>query len=122
MNTRYSIAKAVGGNNGVSYHCPVTKKISGLPWWRLFSHGRGGNNKGFYPTLENDRTMDNCLSAGARLLLLKRRHRALDEEISLLASNPWQNQLLLQRLKKEKLRIKDTIERLHSEMIPDIDA
>jgi len=88
----------------------------------LFSHGWGGNNKGFDPTLENDRTMDNCLSAGARLLLLKRRHRALDEEISLLASNPWQNQLLLQRLKKEKLRIKDTIERLHSEMIPDIDA
>ncbi len=66
--------------------------------------------------------MDNCLSAGARLLLLKRRHRALDEEIAQLALNPWQNQLLLQRLKREKLRIKDSIERLRSEMIPDIDA
>lgn len=66
--------------------------------------------------------MDNCLSVGARLLLLKRRHRALDEEISQLSENPWQNQLLLRRLKQEKLRIKDTIERLRSEMIPDIDA
>ncbi|MDX1506207.1 MAG: YdcH family protein [Spongiibacter sp.] len=66
--------------------------------------------------------MDNCLSASARLLLLKRRHRALDEEIKLLSVNPWQNQLLLQRLKREKLRIKDNIEWLKNEMVPDIDA
>ena len=35
---------------------------------------------------------------------------------------PYQNQILLQRLKKEKLRLKDAIERLKDEMIPDLDA
>jgi hypothetical protein len=35
---------------------------------------------------------------------------------------PYQNQILLQRLKKEKLRIKDAIERLKNDMIPDLNA
>ena len=35
---------------------------------------------------------------------------------------PYQNQILLQRLKKEKLRLKDQIERLKDEMIPDLNA
>jgi hypothetical protein len=35
---------------------------------------------------------------------------------------PYQNQILLQRLKKEKLRLKDAIERLKDDMIPDLDA
>jgi hypothetical protein len=66
--------------------------------------------------------MDNCLSPSAQILLLQRKHRALDEEIKLLSENPWQNQLLLQRLKKEKLRIKDNIEWLKNGLIPDLDA
>jgi hypothetical protein len=37
-------------------------------------------------------------------------------------SYPYQNQILLQRLKKEKLRLKDAIERLKDDMIPDLDA
>jgi hypothetical protein len=63
--------------------------------------------------------MDHIQSISARILLL---HRALDEEITQLAANPYQNQLLLQRLKKEKLRIKDDIVRLKDDLIPDLDA
>jgi len=57
-----------------------------------------------------------------RLLQLQARHRALDTRITEMQSFPYQNQILLQRLKKEKLRLKDAIERLKDEMIPDLDA
>ena len=66
--------------------------------------------------------MDRIPSASARILLLQIRHRALDTEITELALNPYQNQLLLQRLKKEKLRIKDEIEWLKDDLTPDLDA
>jgi hypothetical protein len=46
----------------------------------------------------------------------------LDQKIIELQSRPWQNQLLVQRLKKEKLRLKEVIERLKGEMIPDLNA
>ncbi len=39
-----------------------------------------------------------------------------------LQGQPYQNQLLIQRLKKEKLRTKDAIARLKDEMVPDINA
>ena len=35
---------------------------------------------------------------------------------------PYQNQILIQRLKKEKLLLKDMIERLKDDMIPDLNA
>ncbi|MEX1664525.1 YdcH family protein [Zhongshania arctica] len=66
--------------------------------------------------------MERMPSISARILLLQIRHRALDTEITELALNPYQNQLLLQRLKKEKLRIKDEIQWLKDELIPDLDA
>ncbi len=62
------------------------------------------------------------MTPGMRLLELKTRHRALDTKIGELHSYPYQNQILLQRLKKEKLRLKDAIERLKDEMIPDLNA
>ncbi len=66
--------------------------------------------------------MDNSLSPSTRILQLQREHRALDEKIKALTENPWQNQLLVQRLKKEKLLLKDAIERLKDDLIPDLDA
>jgi hypothetical protein len=57
-----------------------------------------------------------------RLLDLQTRHRALDERIHDMYEYPYQNQILLQRLKKEKLRLKDQIEQLKDEMIPDLNA
>lgn len=62
------------------------------------------------------------MTAVMRLSALQRRHRALDDQITDLQSKPWSNQLLIQRLKKEKLRLKDVIERLKDDLIPDLDA
>lgn len=62
------------------------------------------------------------LTPAMRLLQLQTRHRALDTRISEMQHYPYQNQILLQRLKKEKLRLKDNIERLKDDMIPDLDA
>lgn len=53
---------------------------------------------------------------------MQTQHRVLDDKIIDLQSRPWQNQLLVQRLKKEKLRLKEAIERLKDEMIPDLNA
>ncbi|GAB5415383.1 MAG: hypothetical protein Cons2KO_29860 [Congregibacter sp.] len=62
------------------------------------------------------------MTPAMRLMQLQSRHRALDTRIADMQSYPYQNQILLQRLKKEKLRLKDTIERLKDDMIPDLDA
>jgi len=62
------------------------------------------------------------MTPAMRLLDLQTKHRALDIRIKELHSYPYQNQILLQRLKKEKLRLKDAIARLKDEMIPDLNA
>ena len=62
------------------------------------------------------------LTPAMRLFQLQTRHRALDTRIAEMQNFPYQNQILLERLKKEKLRLRDAIERLKDEMIPDLDA
>ena len=62
------------------------------------------------------------ITPGMRLMDLQTQHRALDNRIADMYSYPYQNQILLQRLKKEKLRLKDAIERLKDDMIPDLNA
>ncbi len=57
-----------------------------------------------------------------KLKQLRMEHRDLDEVISRLSQDPFVDQLMLKRLKKRKLQIKDSIERLQSEMIPDLNA
>ncbi|MBT4522064.1 MAG: YdcH family protein [Halieaceae bacterium] len=57
-----------------------------------------------------------------RLYELESQHRTLDSKISEMHTFPYQNQILLQRLKKEKLRLKDAIVCLKNEMIPDLNA
>jgi len=76
---------------------------------------------------ENDANPDEeaaneLMTPAMRLLDLQTQHRALDGKIAELYNYPYQNQILLQRLKKEKLRLKDAIERLKDEMIPDLNA
>lgn len=58
----------------------------------------------------------------AQLALLQDKHRELDADIAKLEEFPYQDQLQLRRLKKEKLRIKDCIQRVRTMMIPDLDA
>ncbi len=58
-----------------------------------------------------------------RLLLeLKTEHRDLDDVITRMAGDPAVDQLRLQRLKKRKLAIRDDINRLENQLIPDIIA
>ena len=64
----------------------------------------------------------NELSLPARLAQLQEEHRCLDEEIAELYRFPYRDQLQLQRLKKRKLLLKDMIERLKDELIPDLNA
>ncbi|MEN1956830.1 YdcH family protein [Luteimonas changyuni] len=54
-----------------------------------------------------------------RLLVLKTEHRDLDVAISRLQLDPGADELLVKRLKKQKLQLRDCIERLESALIPD---
>ena len=67
-------------------------------------------------------TDDDIAKARARLFELRTEHRDLDEAISHMLESPYTDQLRLCRLKKRKLKLKDTITRLESMVIPDIDA
>ena len=57
-----------------------------------------------------------------RILELRVEHRDLDDAINALAQADYVDQLQLKRLKKRKLNIKDTIQKLESGLIPDVDA
>lgn len=57
-----------------------------------------------------------------QLLALRSEHRDLDEIIYEMIHFNHPDQLKIQRLKKRKLRLKDSILRLESMLIPDIDA
>lgn len=61
-------------------------------------------------------------SLSSQLLALQTQHRALDIEITRLQEFPYKDQLELQRLKRQKLRIKQNIERIRDMLIPDLDA
>ena len=58
----------------------------------------------------------------SRLHQLKLEHRDLDAAIERLAADLGMDELQLRRLKKRKLLIKDSIARLESRLIPDLDA
>jgi hypothetical protein len=57
-----------------------------------------------------------------KLAELRAAHRALDERIAELIRDGYRNQLELQRLKKQKLALRDQIMRLESDRLPDIIA
>ncbi len=58
----------------------------------------------------------------AKLGVLRREHRELDEAIAALTAQQLTSSLALQRLKKQKLLLKDEIARLEDEITPDIIA
>jgi len=57
-----------------------------------------------------------------RLKQLRVEHRDLDQVIARLVTDPNVDQLMLKRLKKRKLMIKDMITQLESARIPDLNA
>jgi len=57
-----------------------------------------------------------------KLYEMQLEHRDLDDLIKRATEDLYVNQIQLRRLKKRKLLLKDSIERLRSELIPDLDA
>jgi hypothetical protein len=53
---------------------------------------------------------------------LRVEHRDLDQVISRLVTDPQVDQIMLRRLKKRKLMLKDMITQLESARIPDLNA
>ena len=58
----------------------------------------------------------------AKLIELKTEHRDLDDIIARMGKQVPFDQLLMQRLKKRKLQLKDAISRLQAQLVPDIIA
>ena len=61
-------------------------------------------------------------SLSSQLLVLQAEHRQLDLDIARLQDFPFLDQLQLQRLKRQKLLLKQNILRIKSALIPDLDA
>lgn len=57
-----------------------------------------------------------------QLQRLRDEHRELDANIARLSRNAAVDDFHLRRLKKRKLQLKDSIARMESELIPDLDA
>jgi len=57
-----------------------------------------------------------------KLEALRLEHRDLDDVIRHLIASDYPDQIQLKRLKKRKLRLKDSIEIIQSRLIPDLDA
>ena len=53
---------------------------------------------------------------------LRDKHQQVDSKIKTLLDNPFQDQLRIMRLKREKLQLKDAIFQLEEELYPDIIA
>lgn len=51
---------------------------------------------------------------------LRREHKSLDDQIDQMSRAQAVDFLTIAKLKKEKLRVKDTIQRIESMLIPDI--
>ena len=63
-----------------------------------------------------------ALDLGAKIERLRSEHRALDDELKTISADPLIDDLQLQRLKKRKLFLKDSIRHLESRLVPDITA
>jgi len=67
----------------------------------------------------NDASFDDVTSLRARLEDLRVEHRDLDEAIAHLAATPVEDELMLRRLKKRKLALKDRIAAIERIIEPD---
>ncbi|MBN8442735.1 MAG: YdcH family protein [Thauera sp.] len=67
----------------------------------------------------NDASFDDVTSLRARLEELRVEHRDLDEALSRLIETPTSDELMLRRLKKRKLALKDRIAGIERILEPD---
>jgi len=66
--------------------------------------------------------MEDIQELEEKLILLEREHKDLDEVIDRLRNAPAMDFFQMKRLQKKKLALKDQIQRIKSEIIPDIIA
>lgn len=66
--------------------------------------------------------MDDSLTMEKELDELRDKHRLVDDKIKALMEKPFQDQLRLMRLKREKLQLKDAIWQIEEVLYPDITA
>ena len=66
--------------------------------------------------------MNNQEKLRERLELLKAEHRDMDDAIQALSQRSVPDMLQLQRLKRKKLLLRDEIDRIESQLLPDIIA
>jgi hypothetical protein len=74
------------------------------------------------PTIKNPLTTEEIQVLRQQLEELRLEHRDLDDVIHHLIHSAYPDQLQLKRLKKRKLKLKDSVEMIESRLIPDIDA
>ena len=74
------------------------------------------------PTIKNPLTTEEIQVLRQQLEEQRLEHRDLDDVIHHLLHSAYPDQLQLKRLKKRKLKLKDTVEMIESRLIPDIDA
>ncbi|MEM9350802.1 MAG: DUF465 domain-containing protein [Pseudomonadota bacterium] len=70
----------------------------------------------------NSGKMDREAVLQAEHKVLKAEHRALDDEIKEIIELRPHDQLMIQRLKRQKLSLKDRIARIEDQLTPDIIA
>lgn len=70
----------------------------------------------------DDKIETEAFKSVERLRNLRVEHRDLDRVIAELAGDPSVDQIMLKRLKKRKLMLKDMITQLESDRIPDLNA
>lgn len=58
----------------------------------------------------------------SRLKALRIEHRQLDQEIETLGEQVYVDHLMIRRLKKRKLNLKEAIVKAESQLIPDLNA
>ena len=73
-------------------------------------------NMSFMPEMEHEDVLK------VELEVLRQEHRDLDEEIRALGEGARGNSLMIQRLKRQKLLLKDQIARIEDKLTPDIIA
>ncbi|PZO88249.1 MAG: hypothetical protein DI626_02145 [Micavibrio aeruginosavorus] len=66
--------------------------------------------------------MEDIAELQEKLEDLEHEHKTLDQEINRLMATPPVDLLTIQRLKKKKLALKDQIQKLRSDILPDIIA
>ena len=70
----------------------------------------------------SDKVDTSAFKNARRLRDLRIEHRDLDDLIRMLELQPTSDRMQVQRLKKRKLRLKDTIAKVESRLIPDLGA